>query len=433
MGCGGSKAADTSQPAAHGGGSGSKNLVESSSGGSNVARVYEASLFSPQSQYLSNDGSFTKSQIAAPWKLKLLTPDLVSGVKVRLQAADGRYLRSDGKESSDPGWIKDADSSCTWILLFKGAMLSAETPVQLKSPMNYGHEPCMCTDTPTGGWGGTVKGKYSWCPEGRGDAFWRLHGLRETTAEPAARELAQAGGSPPRIEGTYDGPEGLRYELHSQSGSTVQAKIFARGRDTKIRYAMRHAHGHVWQGKLPAAVHGGAAITWTFDADGHAFSSAAHGKPVRRFTKSGRAAAGGGTGGGEWVGEIRTLDMKRAHGRGGFKIHPVLAVTGRTVGGKEELVPGFVDPFNHVNHSLAYHKAMYKAVKGHALPKGETLDDEHAVGWMDASKPVHGHRSVAYTGPVHMGIAQNHDGNGNWIYGDIIDGVMWYAPRALPY
>ena len=145
---------------------------------------------------------------------------------------------------------------------------------------------------------------------------------------------------------------------------------------------------------------------------------------------SGKAGGGGSD---AWVGDIRTLDMARAHGRGGFKIHPVLAVTGRTVGGKEELVPGFFDPFNHVNHSLAYHKEMYKAVKGHALPKGETLGDEHAVGWMDASTPVHGHRSVAYTGPVHMGIAQNHDGNGNWIYGDIIDGVMWYVPCALPY
>ena len=63
-------------------------------------------------------------------------------------------------------------------------------PVQLKSPTHgdillgdlvlEGHERlCLCNDTPTGGWGGATKGKYSWCPEGRGDAFWNLHGLKE--------------------------------------------------------------------------------------------------------------------------------------------------------------------------------------------------------------------------------------------------------------
>jgi len=69
---------------------------------------------------------------------------------------------------------------------------------------------------------------------------------------------------------------------------------------------------------------------------------------------------------------------------------------------------------------------MYKAIKGHVLPKGEKLGDEFAVGWMDASKPRNSNRAVKYTGAVHMGVAKNHDDNGNWIYGDIVDGVMWY-------
>jgi hypothetical protein len=59
-----------------------------------------------------------------------------------------------------------------WILRAAGDPFSS--PVQLKSPGNGGHEPCLCNDQPTGGWGGTVKGKWSWCPEGRGDAYWKL-------------------------------------------------------------------------------------------------------------------------------------------------------------------------------------------------------------------------------------------------------------------
>ena len=128
----------------------------------------------------------------------------------------------------------------------------------------------------------------------------------------------------------------------------------------------------------------------------------------------------------EWSGEIATLDMARKDGRGGFKIHPVLAVTGRTVGGREELVPACADPLPSINHSLAFHKRQYRAIKGHALPKGEKLGDEFAVCWMDASTPHHRHRAQEYTGPVHMGIAKNYDGNGNFIYGDIIGDVMWY-------
>ena len=135
-----------------------------------------------------------------------------------------------------------------------------------------------------------------------------------------------------------------------------------------------------------------------------------------------------------WSGEIATLYMKPKDDRGGFKIHPVLAVTGRTVGGREELVPAFADPgdgavgelVGGVNHSLAFWQRQYRAVKGHALPKGEKLGDEFAVCWMDASTPHHRHRAQEYTGPVHMGIAQTYDGNGNFIYGDIIGDVMWY-------
>jgi len=148
--------------------------------------------------------------------------------------------------------------------------------------------------------------------------------------------------------------------------------------------------------------------------------------PKRLVFNLGGVGSGSASTGAGFAGDVRTLDMAHKDGRGGFKIHPVLAVTGRTVGGKEELVPGFVDPGNHVNHSLNYHKAMYKAVKGHALPKGEKLGDEHAVGWMDASSPRNRNRAQPYTGPVHMGICKNYDGNGNWIYGDIIGDVMWY-------
>mmetsp|Transcript_39458 Transcript_39458/g.104133 ORF Transcript_39458/g.104133 Transcript_39458/m.104133 type:complete len:1309 (+) Transcript_39458:69-3995(+) len=148
---------------------------------------------------------------------------------------------------------------------------------------------------------------------------------------------------------------------------------------------------------------------------------------VYKVTLGGEGNKSKGDGGAAgWVGNIRTLDMARKDGRGGFKIHPVLAVTGRTVGGKEELVPGFVDQSNHVNHSLDFHKAEYKAVKGHVLPKGEKLGDKYARGWLDASSPRHPHRAQKYTGPVHLGIALNYDGNGNYIYGDIIGDVMWY-------
>lgn len=147
---------------------------------SNLTGTYEASLFSPPSKYLSNDGSFDQSKRPSPWTI-FAEGDLHSGCKVHLAAADGRFLRSDGREGTPPAWAKDHNETTMWLLLYSvGGRPTAETPVQFKSPTSGGGggEPCLCNDTPTGGWGGTVRGMYSWCPEGRGDAFWTLHGLR---------------------------------------------------------------------------------------------------------------------------------------------------------------------------------------------------------------------------------------------------------------
>ena len=44
-------------------------------------------------------------------------------------------------------------------------------------------------------------------------------------------------------------------------------------------------------------------------------------------------------------------------------------------------------------HHIAFWQRQYRAVKGHALPKGEKLGDEFAVCWMDASTPHHRHRA----------------------------------------
>ena len=132
-----------------------------------------ASLYSPATScHLTNDGTLGASAKPAPYTLEFEGPP-GDGVKFRLRASDGRYLRSDGREGTPPQWSSVADASTTaWILRAAGDPFSS--PVQLKSPGNGGHEPCLCNDQPTGGWGGAVKGKWSWCPEGRGDAYWKL-------------------------------------------------------------------------------------------------------------------------------------------------------------------------------------------------------------------------------------------------------------------
>ena len=142
-----------------------------------------ASLYSPATScHLTNDGTLGASAKPAPYTLEFEGPP-GDGVKFRLRASDGRYLRSDGREGTPPQWSSVADASTTaWILRAAGDPFSS--PVQLKSPGNGGHEPCLCNDQPTGGWGGAVKGKWSWCPEGRGDAYWKLVKMGEVvTAE----------------------------------------------------------------------------------------------------------------------------------------------------------------------------------------------------------------------------------------------------------
>ena len=167
-----------------GSGSGSPSKVAPAMYAENGESVsVSASLYSPATScHLANDGSLGASAKPAPYTLEFEGPP-GDGVKFRLRAPDGRYLRSDGREGTPPQWSSVADASTTaWILRAAGDPFSS--PVQLKSPGNGGHEPCLCNDQPTGGWGGAVKGKWSWCPEGRGDAYWKLVKMGEVvTAE----------------------------------------------------------------------------------------------------------------------------------------------------------------------------------------------------------------------------------------------------------
>ena len=167
-----------------GSGSGSPSKVAPAMYAENGESVsVSASLYSPATScHLTNDGTLSASATPAPYTLLFDGPP-GDGVKFRLRAPDGRYLRSDGREGTPPQWSSVADASTTaWILRAAGDPFSS--PVQLKSPGNGGHEPCLCNDQPTGGWGGAVKGKWSWCPEGRGDAYWKLVKMGEVvTAE----------------------------------------------------------------------------------------------------------------------------------------------------------------------------------------------------------------------------------------------------------
>ena len=167
-----------------GGGSGSPSKVAPAMYAENGESVsVSASLYSPATScHLTNDGTLGASAKPEPYTLEFEGPP-GDGVKFRLRAPDGRYLRSDGREGTPPQWSSVADASTTaWILRAAGDPFSS--PVQLKSPGNGGHEPCLCNDQPTGGWGGRVKGKWSWCPEGRGDAYWKLVKMGEVvTAE----------------------------------------------------------------------------------------------------------------------------------------------------------------------------------------------------------------------------------------------------------
>ena len=135
-----------------------------------------ASLHSPAAScHLTNDGSLGASAEPAPYTLEFEGPP-GDGVKFRLRAPDGRYLRSDGREGTPPQWSSVGDTSTVWILRVDGDPFSSS--VQLKSPGNGGDEPCLCNDQPMG------DGRpWSWCPEGRGDAYWKLVRSDEPLAE----------------------------------------------------------------------------------------------------------------------------------------------------------------------------------------------------------------------------------------------------------
>ena len=151
-----------------------------------------ASLYSPASRcHLTNDGTLGASEEPAPYTLEFEGPP-GDGVKFRMRAPDGRYLSSHGREGALPRWSSVGDTSTVWILRSSVAMVDGRrssvgdpfsSPVQLKTPWNGGCERCLCNDQPTGGCCTTGPGKYSWCPEGRGDAYWKLVRSDEPLAE----------------------------------------------------------------------------------------------------------------------------------------------------------------------------------------------------------------------------------------------------------
>ena len=92
----------------------------------------------------------------------------------------------------------------------------------------------------------------------------------------------------PVVDGTYDGPERLRYVVAATADAgVVSARVFQGDRDTNIVFEMRRSAGTpaVWDGVLPRRVYGGAQIRWEFEPGFGAFTSSARGKPARRFVK----------------------------------------------------------------------------------------------------------------------------------------------------
>ena len=180
---------------------------------------FQVSLYSPPSEYLTND-HFGQSRSPVPW-----TIEIVEGRTVRLQGANGLYLRSDGREGSPPAWTTEPDRTTEWHLLFHGdgSLPNDDTPVQLKSPSNGGREMCLCNDLPTGGWGGFVKNKYSWCPEGRGDAFWRFMAWREEDGDAHFLPCAAFAGSRPGFA-FLNGAKGLGYYRELWPGAAAMER-----------------------------------------------------------------------------------------------------------------------------------------------------------------------------------------------------------------
>jgi hypothetical protein len=189
---------------------------------------------SAQSQYLTND-HFGQSRSPVPWTIEIVKWYCDNGRHtVRLQGGNGLYLRSDGHEGSPPAWTTEPDRTTEWHLLFHARSAGPEgrgewlrkdetLPVQLKSPSNGGSEMYLCNDLPTGGWGGSVKGKYSWCPEGRGDAFWHLSAWREEDGDAHFLPCAAFAGSRPGFT-FLNGAKGLGYYRETWPGAAAMER-----------------------------------------------------------------------------------------------------------------------------------------------------------------------------------------------------------------
>ena len=181
------------------------------------------SIFSPAAQYLVNTG-FGQSKEPSPWGIEPCDGGrIVGGCKVRLRAADGRYLRSDGREGHAPAWDNKPSKATEWLLHFDGDF-NDNTRVQIESPTSGGGggEPCMCNDTPTGGWGGAVKGKYSYCPKNRGDAYWNL------------KAFGDGGGGGGGGAAAAEGNGVIHLKPGARIASYAAAEAFARERGTDI-------------------------------------------------------------------------------------------------------------------------------------------------------------------------------------------------------
>ena len=119
---------------------------------------------------------FGQSKEPVQWTIEANGPEeIVDGSMVRLQHADGRYLRSDGRESKDPEWETERTERTLWRLNFEGN-LSIETKVQIESLDNgdQGAGTCICNDLPAGGYGGrkNLRGKHSYSTRERDVSWW---------------------------------------------------------------------------------------------------------------------------------------------------------------------------------------------------------------------------------------------------------------------
>jgi len=120
-----------------------------------------------------------------------------------------------------------------------------------------------------------------------------------------------------------------------------------------------------------------------------------------------------------WHGEIGPYHASNGVG----KCIAIMYVTGRTIDGREEVVPG---AYNEGIDRCAFYMFnrgeasghTFKKVKGFALPKGVKPAPDDYAGY--THDPVRG-----YKGVTHLGICKSVAGD--WITGDIIDGTMYYG------